>query len=424
MKKAIKIAAMFVLLISIFTLSASAKNKTIEWDYYSDGMELYTYADGGELKLGNNEIAPVGKPDFHDSDDFFEDKVYYEFNVEKSGYYSVEILGDLYYTHYVPKISQDIRDGIVYGEKEYLLLNNNDYTVYLEEGCCIFGIDFWIYEPYYSDGIYDGGLNIEFVAEKISDVQIDNESLEDIILGQHIDPEHDENSKTYIPATGKIIFSNGKEFTFDQYIGIEYPENVAPGKNEIIFVFREFKKAYSVDLKTIEDYIESVEIRNLDEIAVVTQTFIPDYVFTPDRCIDLVINKTDGTKLTDSNVYFIYSIQLKGGKSLSLWFDYIQDESGKWYFVAYSGEKELLREPCITINASFESNLNLFTQKISDYVIFMLTDFAWYMSEALDIFSGQSAAERSESISDAFNAVRFYSEEILNLIKLFVKNIK
>ena len=421
MKKGLKITALIIAIISMFTLIASAQDKTIEWNYGYEYSETYSY--GGELKIGNNKVSPVSKPKWYETGDFRSEYVYYEFDVEKSGYYSIDILGDLYYTHYMPAVSQDIRDGVVYGEKEYLFLDDYRYSVYLEEGDCIFGIDFFIYEPYFPDGDYSGELNIEFIAEKITDIQIDDEYLEDIIFGLHIDPEYDENNTTYIPAKGKIIFDNGKEYDFNQHLNIEYPDDIAPGESQITFVIDDFKKEYTVQIKTVDDYIESIEIGNIEEVAVVTQTFLPDVAYSTDVYYDLIVTKPDGTKITEEEVYYIYDIQLKGEKSLTIWFDHIQEDDGKWYFVAEAGYKEYLKVPCKSVPASFEQNYILFIEKVAEYTFVMLDDFSCYILNAVDIFSGLTATERFESFFDAFTSIKDYYVEIFNLAKLFADNV-
>ena len=422
MKKALKITALIIAIISMFTLIASAQDKTIEWNYGYEYSETYSY--GGKLKIGNNKVAPVSKPKWYETGDFRSEYVYYEFDVEKSGYYSIDILGDLYYTHYMPAVSQDIRDGVVYGEKESLFLDEYRYSVYLEEGDCIFGIDFFIYEPYFPDGDYSGELNIEFIAEKITDIQIDDEYLEDIIFGYHINPEYDENNTTYIPAKGKIIFENGKEYGFNQYLDIEYPDDIAPGESKITFVIDDFKKEYTVLIKTVDDYIESIEIDNIEEVAVVTQTFLPDVAYSPDVYYDLIVTKPDGTKITEEDVYYIYDIQLKGEKSLTIWFDHIQEDDGKWYFVAEAGYKEYLKVPCKSVPATFDQNCILFIEKVAEYTFVMLDEFSVYISDAFKLFSGLSITERFESFSDAFASIDNCYSEIYNLTEMFINHVK
>ena len=422
MKKALKITALIITIISMFTLVASAQGKTIEWNYGYEYSETYNY--GGELKIGNNKVAPVSKPKWYETGDFRSEYVYYEFDVEKSGYYSIDILGDLYYTHYMPAVSQDIRDGVVCGEKEYLFLDDYRYSVYLEEGDCIFGIDFFIYEPYFPDGDYSGELSIEFIAEKITDIQIDDEYLEDIIFGYHIDPEYNENNTTYIPAKGKINFENGKEYGFNQYLDIEYPDDIAPGESKITFVIDDFKKEYTVLIKTVDDYIENIEIDNIEEVAVVTQTFLPDIAYSPDVYYDLIVTKPDGTKITEEEVYYIYDIQLKGEKILTIWFDHIQDDDGKWYFVAEAGFKEYLKVPCKSVPASFEQNYILFIGKVAEYTFVMIDEFSMYISDAFGLLSGLSIAERFENFSDAFASIGNCYSEIYNLTEMFMNYVK
>ena len=417
MKKAIKIAAMFVLLISIFTLSASAKNKTIEWDYYSDGSFSYTYTYGGELKIGANEIMPVEESKWFNFDGFYDYYVYYEFEVETSGYYKIETLNPL--VPFSPDVSQDIRDGVVYGEKELIYLDDYSNCVFLDEGDSVIGVNFFYYEDVDYGEDFSKELNISYLGKEITDVQIDDEYLEDIILGYHISTEYDDENKTDLYVSGKMIFDNGTECVFWQSAEVTYPEDIAPGKNKLTFDVVGFKKDYTVDIKTIDDYIEKIEIRNLEEVAVVTETFLPDYIYSPDYYIDLVITLPDGTEITDSEVYYYYDLELKGEKELTIWFEYDMGEDGKWYLIAYAGNEELLREPCETAESDAITNGYILGEKIAETTIFMLEDFSWYMSDAFGILSGLSITERFESFIEAFNSVKEYYEEIFSLIKLF-----
>lgn len=418
MKKTLKITAFIILIVSLFSLSGYAQEKTIEWDSGYDYTETYSY--GGELKLGNNKITPVNQPNRFDSNDFFYDSVYYEFNVEKSGYYSIDILGDLYATHYMPAVSQDIRDGVVYGEKNYLYLDDSCYSVYLEEGNCVFGVDYFIYEPAFRpDDDYGSELKIAFVAEEITDVQIEEEYLEDIIFDCHIYPEYDENNTSRIPAKGKVVFSNGKEYEFDQYIDIKYSDDIAPGENKISVVVQNFTKEYTVQIKTVDDYIKNIEIGNPEEVAVVTKTFIPDVIYTPDEYIDLILTKPDGTKITEE-VYYFYDIELKGDKVLTVWCDYYQKDDGKWYLVVEAAGKEYLSIPCESVPASLLSNCALYYEGIVEYTVFMLEETSAYFTDAFDLFSGMSMNERAECFSDAFAVIKDYYSEIRNLTELFM----
>ncbi len=417
MKKLLKITAFVIMIVSLFTLSASAQNKTIQWN---DGYDIETYSYGGELKLGNNKIAPVGEKNWFDSASFHFNNVYYEFDVEKSGYYSVETVGELYVT---PFVSQDIRDGVVYGDKETMFYDYDGFEIYLEEGECVFGVNFIIYGCVYPDDIYNCKLNIEFVAEEITDISVEDEYLEDIILGYHIATEYDENNIGSVPAKGKVIFNNGKELEFDQYISVEYPDNIAPGKNKISFVFPNFKKDYTVQIKTVKDYIKAVEIGNPEEVAVVKQLFISDVIYTPDAYFELILTKPDGTKIAEE-IYYSYDLELKGDKYLTIWCNHYQKDDGNWYLTVEVGNEEYLSIPCETIPASFGENYILYTDYITESILNIFTDFSWYMFDAVNAFSGLSITERAESFSDAFISVGENCSEIYKLTEMFINYIR
>lgn len=418
MKRTLKIATLFIVIISLFTLSASAQGKTIEWN---DGYDTVTYHYGGELKLGMNTISPVSKPNIFDNNTIYFDNVYYEFEVEKSGYYCVEAVGDLFFT---PSISQNISDGVVYGEEEYVFLNEG-IMIYLEEGDSFFGVSILIYEPMYPNDIYSGEINIEYIAEEIIDMQVEDEYLEDIVFEEHICSEYDDDdSMGGIPVKGKLIFNGGKEKEFDQYLNFEYPEDIAPGKTEITFILPKYKKSFAVDIKTVADFIEKIEIGNADEVAVVTQTFVPYIAFTPEPDnIELIITMPDGTKKTECVSYY-YDFELKGEKYLSIWCEYYQKEDNEWYLVVEVSDKEYLSVPCEKVPASFTENYFLYIDGIIEFTFIMFDDISWYISDAFDLFSGMSVNERIQCLSDAFTSIGNYYSDIYNLTEMFINYVR
>ncbi len=414
MKKTLKIFAFIIAIVSLFALSAFAQDKTIEWvdDY---GSETYSY--GGELKIGNNKVSPTKEPNKFNLNIFDGDFVYYEFDVEQSGYYDIEAVADNYYSTY---ISQDIRNGVVYGEKEYLLFDENGFKVYLEEGNCIFGMIFYFDNPGFTDSAYDGELNIEFIAEEITDLQIEDEYLEDLILGYHIDTDYDEENTCGIPAKGKLVFNNGKEIGFNEYLSAKYDENIAPGENEITFVLPNYQKSYTVQIKTVEDYIKNIEIGNAEEVAVVKETFVPDIVYSIDpEYFELILTMPDGTKKTECIDYY-YDIELKGGKLLTVWCDYYQKDDGNWYLTVELGNKEYLSIPCKKIPASFNENYTLYWEGIMEYALIMIGDSSLYFADAFDMFSDLSIKERIDCISNAFAAIGDYYSEVYKLTEMFI----
>ncbi len=417
MKKTLKITALFIIIISLFTLNASADGKTVQWD---NGYDIETYAYGGELKLGGNSISPIRKPNIFETEIIYLDNVYYEFNAGKSGYYSIVSVGDLFLT---PQVSQDIRDGVVYGEEDWIFLNDG-ILVYLEEGSSIFGVSFIVYEHLYPNDVYSGEINIEYVAKEITDMQIEEEYLEDIILEEHIRPEYDDDNISGIPVKGKLIFDNGKEAEFDQYLDFEYPENIAPGKNKITFNIPHFKKAFTVDIKTVDDYIRNIEIGNADEVALVSQSFVPYIAIPPEPDnIELVFTLPDGTKKTEYVSYY-YDFELKGDKFIPVWCEYYQKEDGEWYLVVEVTNEEYLSIPCKKVSASFTENYFLYLEGITEFTSIMFDDISWYVSDAFNLFSGIGIDERMQCISEAFNAVSNCFSDIRELTGYFIDYLR
>lgn len=405
-----------VLIFSVFTVGSFAQDKSIIWNY-GDDVYQETYYYGGELKLGENKVSPLADADEIIFGDCYDDNVYYEFDVEQSGYYDFEAVSDAYYSIY---ISQDIRDGIVYGDKELLITDDEGFSVYLEEGECIVGLIFYYYDWNGLGDIYNSELNIEFIGSEITDMQIEEEYLEDLILGYHIGSEYDENNTADILAEGKLVFNSGKELEFYEYLNAEYPEDIAPGENVITFVLPGYKKEYTVQIKTVDDYIKNVEVGNIDDMTVVKQTFMPDVVFTPDvNYIELIITNPDGTKKTEIADYD-YMIELKGDKYIWISYDYIQKDDGKWYFTVEAMNKEYLSVPCETVQASFEENLGLYFNCVLEYAIGMVGETSWYLTDAFDLSLDLSVKERTELLSDAFSEIGNYYSEVYKITEMFM----
>lgn len=412
MKKIVKIAFFTVLLVSLLGIGAFAQEKTIEWDYGGEDSFTETYNYGGELQVGDNKVSPLTDAYKIIFSDYYSENVYYEFDVEKSGYYDFETVSDSYYGIY---ISQDIKDGVAYGDAEYLTLEGNGYKVYLEEGECVVGLIFYFYDWNGLGDIYNSELNIEFIGSEITDLQIADEYLDNIILGYHIATEYDEENICSILAEGKLVFDSGKEYEFFEYLDVRYSDDIAPGENTVTFVLPNYEKEYAVKIKTVDDYIKDVEVGNIEEAAVVKETFMPGIVFHPDEYIDVIITLPDGTKKDDD-----YIVELNDDNYIWVTYDYIQKDDGKWYFVVSAADKEYICEPCKTVTASFDENFGLYWSSVLEYAVVMIGETSWYLTDALHMFSGLSVGERMENISIVFSELEEYYTEVYNLTELFM----
>lgn len=416
MKKAFKIALAAVMIISMMTLFASAQEKSIELCYDEEYSETETYYYGGELKNGNNKVRPLADVDEIIFGDHYDDYVYYEFDVEQSGYYDFEAVSDAYYSIY---ISQDVRNGVVYGDTEVMFMDDKGFSVYLEEGSCIVGLIFYFYDWNGLGDVYNSGLNIEFLGAEITDMQIEEEYLEDLILGYHIGNEYDEENICGIYAEGKLVFDSGKECEFGESFAVEYPEDIAPGENAVTFTLPGYSKEYTVQIKTVDDYIKSVEVGNADRVAVVRQTFVPFIAYPSETdSIELIITKPDGTKQTEA-VGWHYDIELKGEKTLTVWCDYCQKDDGNWYLTVQAAEKEFLAVPCETVSASFGENISLYWEGVLEYSLIMIDDVMYYLPDALNVFSGLNSEDRMIYFSNVFSAVGDCCGEIYSLTEMF-----
>lgn len=415
MKRKLKIIALIFILISLLAVGAFAQNKTIEWDYGGEESPRETYSFGGELQIGDNKVSPLTDAYNIIFSDYYSENVYYEFDVEKSGYYDFETVSDAYYGIY---ISQDIKDGVAYGDAEYLTFEDEGYKVYLEEGECVVGLIFYFYDWNGLGDIYNSELNIEFIGSEITDLQIADEYLENIILGYHIATEYDEENICSILAEGKLVFDSGKEYEFFEYLDVRYSDDIAPGENVITFVLPNYEKEYAVKIKTVDDYIKDIEVVNIEEATVVKETFMPDIVLQPDEYIEIIITLPDGTEKNDD-----YIVELNGDNYIWVTYDYIQKDDGKWYFVVSAADKEFICEPCETVTASFEENFGLYWSSVLEYAVGMIGETSWYFTDAFNMFSGLSAGERMEYISIVFSELKEYYTEVYNLTELFVNSV-
>lgn len=419
MKKTLKTVISLVLAaaltFSLFSVGAFAQDKSIVWDYGEDVVKD-TYYYGGELMLGENKVSPLADADEIEFDFVYTDLVYYEFEVEQSGYYNIVTDYNYYFC-----ISQDIRDGVAYGDEEYISFTE-DYDVYmcyLTEGDCVFGLCFALYNWDSNDEIYNSSLAIEFVGESITDMQIEEEYLEDIILGYHIASEYDEDNTSYLPVKGKVTFDSEKEVEISNYLKAEYDGNIAPGEAEIIFSLLNYKKDFTAQIKTVEDFVKSIEINNINEINKVKETFLPDYAVYPDaEDVELTITFADGTKKTET-VDYGYEIELKGDKYIYIWCDYVQKEDGKHYFTVEVADKEYLSIPCETEPSSFDENMLLLWEGIMEHAFLMIDFVSMYLGYAFDLTTDVSIEDRLAAISSAFERVGRYFENVSEFVELF-----
>lgn len=415
LKSIVSLVLTAVLMFSLFSICAFAEEKSIIWNY-GENVVQDTYYYGGELKVGENKVSPLADADELVFDYVYTDMVYYEFEVEQSGYYNIITE----YNYYIC-ISQDIRDGVAYGNEDYTTYNE-DYDVYmcyLTEGECVFGLGFIIYTWDSKEEIYNSSLGIEFIGEEITDMQIEQEYLEDIILGYHIDSEYDEDNSGSLPVKGKVTFDSEKEVEISNYLMVEYADGIAAGETEITFCLLNYKKDFTVQIKTVENFVKSVEINNTDEINKVKETFVPDFVIYPDvEDVDLTVTMADGTKKNITDTYS-YEIELKGEKFIYIWCDYVQKEDGKHYFTVEVADKEYLSIPCETEPVSFNENMNLFWKSVMEQA-FLLIDFvSMYLNYAFDFTANIGVEDRLAAISSAFMRVERYFENVSELVEHF-----
>ena len=415
MKTAKRITAIFlcfVMLLGVSITSASALEigDTVEFTYIAEGPGGYDYTEtwiyAGMAKEGINTIQN-------------DDPVItlcYEFNVENSGYYAVTYR---YYDDINVFFTESYENGKAMNSADLII---NDYEdefgtsyfsriYYLEAGVHLIGVT--------NNSDYEQSFKIEYFADSITDVKFEDEK-DKYLLEDYDDPYIYDNNVCF-SANHKIEFSNSKTVEFD-WVQCIFESDLVKGENTVSMVLPGFEKEITIYYYETSDFIESVELSNVEEYLDATEYYDGDF-----KCLNrysneqVKINYKDGTSQTiDYDYYSDNYITLPIEKKVHFGVYYSVDErtdigTGKFMLYCSIGYTHYFEKECNVKNASFKENSDRLKSQINKY--FNWIDFDWYISKFLSTGNAEYLKYLTESIG---RNVSYIFKDISKFIRFYI----
>lgn len=277
MKKTFKLI-LVVTVITILSLMATsayaAQPENITWNYERDLYEDFTYG-GKAVTEGTTEIINPTDKNF----------AYYDFYAKESGYYAVCTENDSWVI-FAEEFDENTAKGIA--EYEYFYIGYDEYRLFfLEKGENIMGISFY--------GLEEDTVTIEYYGSEILDYTINEEILDDYIIGWNVwecNPEYfSVNSDTV------ITFSSGKTLELEEN-SFEGTCDSTPveGKSKATIEFFGIEKEVEFTAYYIDSIVESVELSNVEKHTTVYEDYTGENQYVEISGETLTVSFTDGTK--------------------------------------------------------------------------------------------------------------------------------
>lgn len=309
MKKTFR-AIIATLLIAILTLSmgtaAFAASGDLNWYDGSDGALINTFTYGGKsIEEGKTKISSNGN-----------ETVYYDFEVENSGYYFIDTANDSWVM--IPETvsgnnAEGFIDDVYYGENEKRIF-------LLEDGETVIGINF------YKET--EDTITVEYLGEKVVDFTVDEKELACRIIGWDV---WEANMEYFWVETDTVItFSSGKTFEIKDF-GFEGTCDPTPktGKNTATLEFFGVEKEVEFNAYYITDIVESAEISNPYDYTTIKTDYNGyeywDYINNE----TLTVTFKDGSKFTTTLDNGDACIVLPGGREIYAGVSMTGNENGE-----------------------------------------------------------------------------------------------
>ncbi len=388
MKKTIKTAvAMFLALIMVcgsLTVFASSP-ADIEWNFYeSETNTVYNYA--GEITVDADATDVKGS----DGEEF-EKFVYYTFEAEETGYYSVETRGECWFG-----IPDRYEDGIYYDTKDFTeSYSFAERIYYLEAGEYIIGFDLY----------YDATdeVSINFYGD-IVNISCDEETFKDLIFNNSINKSDDEEAEHdyWLDANAIIIeFENGADVIREYTTILVYTdEELTKGEYDVEIGIHgiPYRQKATISIIDVKDVIAKIELEDLELFTELVYYFNGSNYNVSSGTEDLVITYTDGTTEV---VEDFEGWEWLEDKNISIESYYDTDDEGNWCYIVSVAGVEYIKEVCNERAATNIENILMYhslnLSRIAD-------TFDWMGIYFSDIF-------HADSISGAFNNLGYFFTE-------------
>lgn len=352
--KAIFAAALAVIML-IPGISVFAANDTLVWDFYGDEY-IYDYA--GEITLGTTEVP-------EDASDF----IWYSFDVQEEGFYYIHFNQENMNAWF--GIPESFEGNTAYNEAEFIRQSdeNADGSIYyLEAGKTLVGFDlFYLGE--------NAAFETEYLGNEITEVK----PQYDLIYGYDIyGYEYMGINEVEMEAGFDLTFSGGKTIELYYLCGTSDSALVS-GENTVKVKIYDKEYETAVNVYYVEDYVESVELSNIEKYL---------YVYEYYNEIDYEYPRFETIKVTfkDGSTYTVQInedgvITLPNGRSVSFFLNYSETDIGNYYFDIYVGGTCLVSLECEVKTVSVDENIDKLSQATQHHI----SDAAYYLRRAFEV---------------------------------------
>ncbi len=409
MKKLFKSAAC-ILLALVMALScasafAASDSEKLIWNF-EQYEEEYTY--GGNVSLGENIVEP-------DYDGSYYQTKYYVFDVEKAGYYSFDTLYDgenAFGGGIIPDRFLD--DGRAYiiadrffaeSEKDP---QNTVSIFYLEEGQHYVGVGFRFNEM--NDDFGKCILDIRHYADAIEKVELDSDSLENIVMGVDFDVDYVNSGRyTEIAFKYNITFTNGKKMEFDcDYARVRFKNKVVEGENEVIFMLPGYEEEITVTAYPVNKLIKKISISNIEKYTAVSRDYIGN--IECDEITDEILMVEFTNDKTKSYAYdWGADIDFGNCRSYYVQDTHYEDENGdvtlNFAISSWNGIAMLLSVPCTVKENTVKENFGTMISSIYENTGLYIRLAGDYFSYAFDKEADYDLNDRLYFIQYAFGFI-------------------
>ncbi len=402
MKKTIRTitAALLIAIIALGTsLSAFAATAgSIVWtDTEADYSRLFVYG-GHPLETGRTEIRNNSAED---------DLVYFDFKVEKEGYYYIDTENNSWVM--IPEVAGS---GKVYDYREAETVGEDEERLFwLDEGKTVIGINFYDQS---SDEIA-----IMFCGEEVEDYTVEEAALQNYIIGWNIwECDCDDCAKYFWVNTDTVItFSSGITLEIEDYCFYgTCTTSPAEGTGKATLDFMGKKKEVEFTAFYIDSIVESVEMTNVENYLDAEVGYDGWYYTKEVAGETLTVHFKDGTSYTAILEDCYCDVELPDGKTVGAWvgeyWEEGSDETEEVYFAIYVANKAFEKRNYNTERKPLGENLLMLYEDNKRTLEWAKNDFG-YMLENL-------ATDPESAMNNLYWSVDEFIQAFRNIIT-FVK---
>ena len=346
-----------VMTLSSLTVFAAEENQKIKWDY-NDTKIYLEYAGVFDKKT-------TVKPQ-KDNQKY---QVYYDLDIQQSGYYLVSVKHSGSY--FSIEFPEKFESGVAYGRLYKCLIENSGEITDTQKIICCFSAGKTVMGV--SCLNTDLEISIEYLDKEITDFQVEQEDLDNVILGYNEVVAADGGNLLFLTHDmtdiyegrysncfrAKIVFSSGKVYDIGN-MGLAYrvkDGKLKEGKNTITFLMAEelgINKEFELTAYPPTYYIKDIEISNLDEFKTV-KINEDGFVYGSPEKLEMTVTYADGTKETFTSGTWDGFIELNNGKKVYVTFcrangnmsmDYRLRSREAIHFRVSIGETDYIDEIC------------------------------------------------------------------------------